>query len=212
MQCRPISANRCTVTMRRAEQYSYCPNYHTWVIRTSPSNTGYSGSARHFDSLTQQASVQTPPAAYEKDIFYMRPKQLTLVDDDSPWYEGMPIGKKTLRTMLAEICERAGVQWKSNHGATEMFAASVPERLIQSRTGHRSLDALRLYERPSHEQQQAVSKILTSAEPQRLTNVQSSAPSSSGTVSLQMLNNHSTSRPFSLVVLPACKYQHCLAT
>lgn len=80
-----------------------------------------------------------------------------------------------------------------------MFAASVPEKLIQSRTGHHSLDALRLYERPSHEQQQAVSKILTSAEPQRprsfdeeLTNVQSCAASSSGGMSLQMVNNHST--------------------
>ena len=59
---------------------------------------------------------------------------------------------------------------KSNHslratGATEMFAANVPEKLVQSRTGHRSLDALRLYERPSHEQHQAVSNVLTSAVP-----------------------------------------------
>ena len=116
---------------------------------------------------------------------------------------------------------------KSNHslratGATEMFAANVPEKLMQSRTGHCSLDALRLYERPSHEQQQAVSKILTSAEPQRprrfgeeLTNVQSSASSSSGGMSLQMVNNHSTrstiqSRPPSLQ-LPALlgSMNHC---
>ena len=38
---------------------------------------------------------------------------------------------------------------------------------IQSRTGHRSLQALRLYERPTDEQQQAVSNILTSGGPQR---------------------------------------------
>ena len=89
--------------------------------------------------------------------------------------------------MLAKMCERAGVERKSNHsfratGATEMFAANVPEKLIQSRTGHRSLDALRLYERPSHEheQHQAVSNVLTSAVPQvsfrdELTNIQSTA-------------------------------------
>ena len=61
---------------------------------------------------------------------------------------------------------------KFNHslratGATEMFAANVPEKLIQSRIGHHSLEALRLYERPSHAQHQAVSNILTSAVPQR---------------------------------------------
>ena len=94
---------------------------------------------------------------------------------------------------FAKMCERAGVERKSNHslratGATEMFAANVPEKLIQSRTGHRSLEALRLYERPSHEQHQAVSKVLTSAEPQRsfgdeLTNIQSSSEST-GVVSM----------------------------
>ena len=46
--------------------------------------------------------VQTSPTAYDKDIFYMRPKPLTPVDADSPWYEGIPIGKKTLHKMLCK--------------------------------------------------------------------------------------------------------------
>ena len=67
------------------------------------------------------------------------------------------------------MCKEAGLaEKKTNHssraaGVSQMFAANVPERLIQSRTGHRSLEALRLYERLSHEQQQAVSQILTSS-------------------------------------------------
>jgi len=83
------------------------------------------------------------------------------------------------------MCERAGVECKSNHslratGASEMFGANLPEIFIQSRTGHCSLEALQLYERPSHEQHQAVSNVLTAAEPQRsfgdeLTNIQSTA-------------------------------------
>ena len=94
------------------------------------------------------------------------------------------VGKETLRTMLANMCDKAGIEKKTNHslratGATEMFAANVPEKLIQSRTGHRSVEALRLYERPSHDQHQAVSNVLTSVAPQRnfgkeLTNLQSS--------------------------------------
>ena len=48
-----------------------------------------------------------------------------------------------------------------------MFSANVPEKLIQSRTGHRSLQALRVYERPSEEQHQAVSNILVSGDKSR---------------------------------------------
>ena len=56
---------------------------------------------------------------------------------------------------------------KTNHslcatGATDLYAAAVPEKLIQQRTGHRSLKALRIYERTTGEQKLAVSKILTS--------------------------------------------------
>ena len=49
-------------------------------------------------------------------------------------------------------------------GATKMFKAGVPEKMIQVCTGHRSLHALRLYERSSTEQQGAVSDILSMTE------------------------------------------------
>ena len=55
---------------------------------------------------------------------------------------------------------------KTNHslrvaGATSLFAAGVPERVIQGRTGHVSIEALRKYERVTENQELAVSKILT---------------------------------------------------
>ena len=42
-----------------------------------------------------------------------------------------------------------------------LFAAGVPKQIIQSRTGHSSIEALQKYERVSEEQEKAVSKILT---------------------------------------------------
>ena len=42
-----------------------------------------------------------PAVAFQKDIFYMKPKAAPLADADSLWYEGVPVGKETLRTMLA---------------------------------------------------------------------------------------------------------------
>ncbi len=54
---------------------------------------------------------------------------------------------------------------KTNHsmrasGATAMFQNSVPERIIQSVTGHRSVESLRAYERVSTAQHTEVSKIM----------------------------------------------------
>ena len=181
-------------------QRRYNPDHYVYVENGSKNNSGANlkiqnkvvpvyanadSGSRCVVALLDKYLSKLPPVAFEKDIFYMKPKTATPSDADSPWYEGAPVGKETLRTMLANMCERAGVERKSNHslkatGATEMFAANVPEKLIQSRTGHHSLEALRLYERPPHEQHQAVSNVLTSAVPQRnfgdeLTNIQSTA-------------------------------------
>ena len=69
------------------------------------------------------------------------------------------------------MCKQAGIKGnKTNHslratGTTELYESGVPEKLIQERTGHRSLEALRviLYERTSilKQQNKAVSSIAT---------------------------------------------------
>ena len=45
-----------------------------------------------------------------------------------------------------------------------MFAAGVPERIIQEVTGHRSIEALRSYERTSTEQLGNVAEVLVAKE------------------------------------------------
>ena len=67
--------------------------------------------------------------------------------------------------MFVEI----GVSGKTNHslratGASDMFQAGVPEKIIQERTGHWSMDALRMYERTTTTQHMAVSKVLSAKE------------------------------------------------
>ena len=61
-------------------------------------------------------------------------------------------------------------------GQLACFSSNVPERMIQSYTGHRSLEALRKYERPSQNQYQKVSEILTAQDKrvfgQEITNLQ----------------------------------------
>ena len=57
-----------------------------------------------------------------------------------------------LHSKLKNMCLEAGISGcKTNHSlcataATEMFRCGAPEKLIQERTGHRSIEALRSYE------------------------------------------------------------------
>ena len=69
--------------------------------------------------------------------------------------------------MVPDLCSEAGLSSrKTNHslrvsGATRLFEAGVPEKVIQQRTGHHSLEALHMYERVTEQQELAVSKILS---------------------------------------------------
>ena len=61
----------------------------------------------------------------------------------------MQIGINTMNDIL-KVCHQAGIGRRSNHslqatGASDMFQANLPEHMIQSRTGHLSLKALRTY-------------------------------------------------------------------
>ena len=64
---------------------------------------------------------------------------------------------------MMSFVTRLTFAWKvwSGNETTELFEAGVPEKIIKESTGHRSLEALRLYERTTNEQQKAVSAILS---------------------------------------------------
>ena len=70
--------------------------------------------------------------------------------------------------MVPMMFLQAGVEEKkTNHslraaGVTQLYEASVDEKIIQARSGHRRLESLRMYERISQDQEQAVSNILGS--------------------------------------------------
>ena len=72
-----------------------------------------------------------------------------------------PRGQNYLNGMVKSMFDEAGLQVKyTNHslratGATELFQSNVPEKVIQNITGHRSIKALRQYEKVGDIQKQA---------------------------------------------------------
>ena len=83
------------------------------------------------------------------------------------WYYPVPVGKNTLSRMVKDMFSEAGLDGnKTNHslrvaGTSSLYEAGVPEKVIQSRMGHRCLESLRLYERVNTTREMAVSRILT---------------------------------------------------
>ena len=103
-----------------------------------------------------------PKQAVERDFFYLRPKKNP---SESVWYDCSPVGRDTLKRFTEKMCVEAGISSKkTNHslratGASALFNAGVPEKLIRDVTGHHS-NVLEVYQRPSVEQRQKVSKVL----------------------------------------------------
>lgn len=68
-----------------------------------------------------------------------------------------------------KICAECGLSGsKTNHslratGATELFTAGIPEKVIQKHTGHLSLSGLRHYERVTEQQEMSVSRVLSTS-------------------------------------------------
>ena len=119
--------------------------------------------------LLDKYFLKLPKYAFEKDVFYLRPKQRGSDSPATPWYDAVPVGKNKLSKMVQEICSDAGISKKTNHslratGAASLFKANVPEKIIQTTTGHRSIDALRVYERVSEDQRKVASRILTAGD------------------------------------------------
>ena len=68
------------------------------------------------------------------------------------------------------MSEEAGTSIRyTNHSlratsTTRLFASNIPEKVIQEKSGHRSLAGLRAYEKTTTSQERSVTKILTSIE------------------------------------------------
>ena len=98
-----------------------------------------------------------PPDA---KFLYMHPLMSVPCDPSKPWYTKQRVGINTIKGMIPKIFEKAELQNKySNHSLratsiTRMFNAGITEKVIAERSGHRSLKALRTYEKTSVEQEQ----------------------------------------------------------
>ena len=107
-----------------------------------------------------------PEDAKSKDLFYLRPLE-KVKNDEGIWYYSAPVGRNKLLKMVSEMCKLAEIPGHhTNHrlratGATELYTAIIPEKIIQEHTGHRSVECLRMYEHTSDRQQHAVLNILS---------------------------------------------------
>ena len=102
--------------------------------------------------------------------FYMRPLDKIPQEESKPWFTKQRVGQNNLKEILPKLSVESGCGVRyTNHSlrataATRMFSTGVPEKLIADKTGHRSLKALRFYERTQPSMEQAVNAVIANPE------------------------------------------------
>ena len=96
--------------------------------------------------------------------FYLRPLE-RVPDDTKPWYCRSLVGVNTLKKFVPDMSTDAGLY--TNHSlrataVTRMYNTGVPEKIISDISGHKSLKALRAYERTFTEQQKTAGESIHS--------------------------------------------------
>ena len=89
-----------------------------------------------------------PKCSKEKGFFYWKPLATLPSDPTAPWFAATPVGRNVLAKVVSEMFQEAGTsERKTNHslraaGVSQLFEAGVDEKVIQNRSGHRSIGAL----------------------------------------------------------------------
>ena len=145
-----------------------------------------SSSLRCHVKILDKYLQKLPANAKKNDVFYLKPLTQMPSNPDAPWFSNIPMGKNKLNGMVKEMCAEAELDGNfTNHslrayGATTLFQAGVSEKLIQQRTGHRSINALRQYKRTSEKQLLDISNIMSGV---KSTEIEAEKASSSAVVS-----------------------------
>jgi len=126
-----------------------------------------------------------PNQAKDQDIFYLRPLPSVPLKESLPWFTCAPVGKNTLSQITKKMCGEAKIDGnKTNHSlkayaTSKLFQAGIPVKVIQDRTGHKSLDGLRKYESISEQQKQEACRVLaTCGSDQEIENMGARIPNS----------------------------------
>ena len=159
----------------------YNPDSYTYIENGSKNHKGTFGNGKDSNKVVTILATddcpkcvvylldlylnRLPKPPEDMEFFFAKPLDKVPSDRKAPWFHSLPVGKNTLGGLLADICKEAGIEKKTNHslratGATAMFAAGVPEKMIKEVTGHRSSKALEIYERPTVPQKQALANVL----------------------------------------------------
>jgi len=145
-------------------------NQHRFKEATSASKVcrAYAivGSDRCIVKLMDEYLPRLPPMS---PFIYCRPLE-RIPDDTLTWYANQRVGVNTLKSIVPSLSKQSQCTMKyTNHSlrataTTRMFCGKVPEKLIAETTGHRSVKALRGYERTQPAMHQAVGNIIMDRE------------------------------------------------
>ena len=146
----------------------------------------------------------------KNDKLWQRPKE-SFYDDDSVWYNNIPLGKKTLSSFMSRISELCSLSCKyTNHsiratGATLLSRSMFNPAQIMAVTGHKSVSSLAVYQRVSDSEKVAMGKAIASSIDKSLVPMDNKDDDLFQSIDVQSLQLESHCSNFSLEKFPIFK-------
>lgn len=145
------------------------------------------------------------PENVPDSAFYLKPKK-KWSPGDNIWFESTAIGHNMLNNRFKKMCGEAGLVGNfSNHSGrataiTRMYNAGLPEKSIMLRSGHRSIEGVRAYQREEPNSKVAVSNTLSSSK-----SVLPCSDKKAITVGSSSFNIDAANDPDDLMLVKACE-------
>ena len=146
------------------------------------------------------------PENVPASVFYFKPKKKWSPGDDI-WFEKTATGHNVLNTRFKKMCRDAGLvgNFTNRSGRataiTRMYDAGLPEKSIMQRSGHRSIEGVRAYQREDPNNKIVVSNTLSSSKRGLLSSNEKSIAVSSPTC----ISNNELNMDDDLMLVKACE-------
>ena len=121
-----------------------------WLKKSVTINAVSDSQCCHAKLFQTYISLVPPCVIEQNQKFYLQPT--VSPKPGKYWYHPKPLDVNRLKGLVSQMFSKAEINGTfTNHslratGVSTLFSTGVPEALIKKRSGHRSTEALRLYE------------------------------------------------------------------
>ena len=166
-----------------------CSDTKPYLLYVESGSKNHSGGLKERKIANKSVRVYRNTSNPSRCVFTMYKKYISLRPPNAPsdalylqplprpshgcWYYPRPVGHNVLSQTVQKLLDQIGVKGHfTNHSlrrtcATRLYQGGIDEQRIMAVTGHRSVEAVRIYKEMSDEQQEKISETIQAKEAPR---------------------------------------------